>query len=315
MKTLVLGGSGFIGQNLMYLLFKNKYEVVGTYLKTDINRLDSRYKWIRVDLRSHRKIDRIFNDYDLIINCAAVTSGAKVINENPLLHLYDNLLINTNIACGLSLTKNKRFIFISSSVVYPDSSRSMSEKHAKGEFSQVYEAVGSMKYYSENVFRLTAEKSIDKNINVFIIRPSNLYGPMDKFGDGVSKVIPSLIKRMINTESVVKIWGDGKQVRDFLYIDDFVGAILLLIKKTKFNHTYYEYNISNGEYITIKNLAKEIREIVNKDLRLIYLKDMPKTIDVRKISSKKFQSEFEWKAKTSIKIGLTKTIKWYKENS
>ncbi len=315
MKILVLGGSGFIGQNLMNLLFKNKYEVVGTYLKTDINRLDRRYKWIKVDLRSHRKIDRIFNDYDLIINCAAITSGAKVINENPLLHLYDNLLINTNIACGLSQTKNKTFIFISSSVVYPDSSRSMSEKHAKGEFSLVYEAVGSMKYYSENVFRLTAEKSVDKNINVLIIRPSNLYGPMDKFGDGVSKVIPSLIKRMINTESVVKIWGDGKQVRDFLYIDDFVRAILLLIKKEKINHIYNEYNISNGEYITIKNLAKEIRGIVNKDLRLIYLKDMPKTIDVRKISSKKFQSEFKWKAKTSIKIGLTKTIKWYKGNN
>ena len=315
MKILVLGGSGFIGQNLMNLLNKKNYEVVGTYLKADLNSLDTRFKWIKLDLRSSKKIDKIVDNFDLIINCAAVTSGAKVINQNPLVHLYDNLLINTNIASALSRTNNKKFIFISSSVVYPDSSRTMRENDVNGEFSKIYEAVGTMKFYSENIFRLTAEKSKDKNIKVLILRPSNLYGPMDKFGEGVSKVIPSLIKRMIDAKGFVDIWGDGKQVRDFLYINDFIEAIFLIIKNSNYKENYYEYNISNGKYITINNLAILIKSLVNNNLRLRYLKEMPKTIDKRKTSSRKFQSEFKWMAKTDLKIGLTKTIEWYRKNS
>jgi GDP-L-fucose synthase len=315
MKIIVLGGSGFIGQNLMNLLIKKNYQVVGTYLKSDLNSLDPRFKWIKIDLRSYKKIDKIVDNFDLIINCAAVTSGAKVINQNPLVHLYDNLLINTNIASALSRTNNKKFIFISSSVVYPNSSRTMKEEDVNGEFSKIYEAVGSMKLYSENIFRLTAEKSKNKNIKVLILRPSNLYGPMDKFGEGVSKVIPSLIKRMIDAKGFVDIWGDGKQVRDFLYINDFIEAILLIIKNSSYKENYYEYNISNGKCITINNLALLIKRLVNNNLRLRYLKEMPKTIDKRKISSRKFHSEFKWMARTDLKIGLTKTIEWYRKNS
>lgn len=146
-----------------------------------------------------------------------------------------------------------------------------------------------------------------------IIRPSNIYGPIDDFEPATSHVIPALIKRVVERVSPLSVWGDGNDIKDFIYIDDFIEGLLLALVKTK---TYEIYNIASGKEYRLKDILKLIIEIDNyHNAQIIYDLKKPTMIPVRRISIEKAKRELKLRNKINITEGLKRTIDWYKNQN
>ena len=145
--------------------------------------------------------------------------------------------------------------------------------------------------------------------------PTNLYGPGDNFSEKDSHVIPGLIYRMhhakLNNEASFNIWGSGKPLREFLYVDDLSKAIEFLISN-EINDDLI--NIGSGKEISIYDLSKLIKEIIGYDGKLVFDESMPdgnprKLIDSRKIN------DLGWSPQVELDEGLKLSYNWFLENS
>ena len=149
---------------------------------------------------------------------------------------------------------------------------------------------------------------------VINLMPTNLYGPRDNFSDLNSHVIPGLIQRIHNAKieknKNVEIWGSGKPLREFLYVNDLADAIKFIINNNVRDELI---NIGSGEEITIKDLANLICEVIGYNGSLLFDSSMPDGNPRKLLDSSKINS-LGWKAKTKLKNGLEKTYKWYVEN-
>jgi GDP-L-fucose synthase len=169
-----------------------------------------------------------------------------------------------------------------------------------------------MKRFTEIVCDIYSSK-IKNPMNSVILRPGNLYGPYDKFDDEKSKVVPALIKRVVKKENPLKVWGDGNDLKDFLYIDDFCEAVIKVIE-TECNNEIF--NIASGEGITIKEILSHIINIENShDLKIEFDLSKPTMIPKRLIDISKAKKILGFEPKIKFSEGIKKTIFWYKENS
>ncbi len=303
-KILVVGGSGFIGINLINKLNKKKNKLLTTYFKKKIKKI--RYvTYLRGDLRKYNFCDKITKKIDTLYMCAAVSSGARIIEENPMTHVDDNIIMNMNILKAASKNGVKKFIFISSNVVYPVSKKNMTENDINYDLFHKYFNVGWMKIFSEKLCEM-----YKSHMTIIIVRPSNLYGPYDKFDKYKSKVIPSLIRKF-EKDKIIEVWGNGKDHKDFLYIEDFVDGLILITKKI---NDFSIINISSGKSISLNKIINFFIKFYKKNkCDVKYNELMPSMIPFRKISNKKFLRLSTFKFKTTIQSGLIKTIKWYRK--
>ena len=149
-------------------------------------------------------------------------------------------------------------------------------------------------------------------MKTIIIRPGNLYGPFDKFDPEKSKVIPSLIRKVVEKQNPLKVWGDGKDLKDFLYISDFID---ILEKITLHYNDTNVFNIASGTGITIREILSKIIELEKaSDLKIEYDESMPTMIPKRLINIDKAKKILKFEPKVSIGIGLAQTIDWFKKN-
>ncbi len=313
-KILITGGNGFIGYNLINFLSKKKKYQISTSLYKNRDRNKILKKKIRIykgDLKKKKNCLKITKNIDTVVMCAANSAGAKVMREKPMEHFNPNIFMNLNMLEAAYENKVKKFIFISSNAIYPTTNKSVNENDVNNNFFEGYYIAAWMKRISEiacNIYSLR----LNKKMTTIIVRPGNLYGPFDKFDPKKSKVIPSLIRKIIYNNKKLDVWGDGMDLKDFLYIDDFNFAIEEIIKKV---NTHEIFNVASGHSISIKYIIYSILKILRiKNCKLNFQKDKPSMIPIRRISINKIKKTLKWKPKTSFEDGLKKTINWYKAN-
>ena len=150
------------------------------------------------------------------------------------------------------------------------------------------------------------------DMQTIIVRPGNLYGPNDKFDPEKSKVIPSLIRKVVERQNPIHVWGDGKDLKDFLYIDDFTNALIRIINNV---NNYEVLNIASGKGVTIREILSMILKIEKaENLEINYDLSMPTMIPKRLINIEKAKKLINFNPETSLEEGLKKTINWYKSN-
>tara|TARA_B100001059_G_C17837617_1_gene589338 strand:- start:2847 stop:3779 length:933 start_codon:yes stop_codon:yes gene_type:complete len=304
-KILIIGGSGFVGSNIIKKINHNKYIVYATSFRSK-KKHDGNVKFFRGNLLNSKFCDRITKSMDIVVMCAAVSTGAKDIENNPMRHVDNNVIMNLNILKVCKKNKVKKFIFLSSNTVYPEGKKSMVETDLNYKMFHKYFNVGWMKIFSEKLCEM-----YKNDMKIIIVRPANLYGPFDKFDPEKSKVIPSLIRKFENRK-IVEVWGDGKDVKDFLYIEDFVDGLIKLINKI---NRFEIFNISSSKPTSLKKIIFILQKIYSyKKVKISFNKKKPSMIPYRKISNKKFKSISKHKFKFSIEAGLNKTVEWYKKN-
>ena len=309
-NVLVAGGAGFVGTNLIKRLLLLGADVTATLYEKPPSIESNDIKYVQCDLRIPEDCKKVCENIDYIFMCAANTSGAKVMATTPLVHLTPNILMNVNMLEAAYEANVEKFLFMSSNTVYPLTDYSVKEDDVTNEFYQSYHIVAWMKRFTEIICDMYASR-IKKPMKTIVVRPGNLYGPHDKFDKEKSKVIPALIRRAVEKQNPFVVWGDGMDLKDFLYIDDYIDGMLLAMEKMD---EFQPINIANGETVTIRDVLKEILNSADyKDAPIEYDSSKPTMIPKRMIDISLANKILVWKPKVSLKEGINKTVEWYKE--
>ncbi len=226
---------------------------------------------------------------------------------NPLAHVTPNVLMNTQLMEAAYQAGVKKYLFISSSAAYPptDDRPVREEEMFEGDPYDVYYAVGWMKRYAEVLCKVYAQK-IKKTMPTVVVRPSNMYGPYDKYDFAISHVTAALVRRVVDRQQPMEIWGTGEDVRDLLYIDDFIEGSLLAFEKTQ---DYLAVNIAYGTGYSVKNVLNTLLELDGySDADVRFDPTKPSTIPIRLVDTQLAENLLGFKAKTSLSEGLKKPL-------
>lgn len=303
MKVLVLGSNGLVGSSLVRT-FKNSthYSDVISSTRKDLN------LFIAEDVKEYIKL----NQPDIIVNAAAKVGGILANNTYRADFILENLKINTNLLEALIPFENIKLINLGSSCIYP--------LNAKNPIKESYIMTGELEktnspYAMAKLTAIELGKSISYQYGhkVINLMPTNLYGPNDNFSDKESHVIPGLMSRMhnskVNNKSQFEVWGTGKPLREFLYVDDLANAISFIIEN-EINDDLL--NIGSNEEISIKELVQNLIEVVDYKGELSFNTDYPDGNPRKLLDSSKIFS-YGWKPNISINDGLFQTYEWYKK--
>jgi len=308
-NILIAGGSGFIGTNLCKKLSGLGLNIQSTFLRKPPNQKLPNVNYIKADFTNYQDCIMATNNMDYVFMLAANTSGAAVIEKTPLVHLTPNVIMNSQILSAAYENNVSKFCFISSNTVYPVTDFPVKENDVNYEFFSKYFIVGWMKLFSEKMSQMYS-KHISNPMKTLVIRPGNLYGPYDKFTWKESKVIAALIRKSIERQNPLQVWGDGNDLKDFLYIDDFIDGLLKAFEKFD---DFETVNIASSQPVTINEVLKLIlQEDDNLLTKIDYDKSMPTMLPKRLINTDKIRNKCDWQPKISLREGLKITLNWYR---
>ncbi|MBI65415.1 MAG: dTDP-glucose 4,6-dehydratase [Candidatus Marinimicrobia bacterium] len=328
MKILVFGGSGFIGSNFINYCFKNdNYIILNvdslTYASSNNSILkNDNYNFIKGDICNQYLINKIIIDFkpDFIINFAAESHVDRSI-DNPIKFIETNVLGVANLlneslnyyrTLELSQKNKFKFLHISTDEVY--GSLSFNEN----KFSETTPYNPSSPYSASKASSDHLVRAWNKtyNLPVLITNCSNNYGPF-QFPE---KLIPLMIIKCFH-EQKLPIYGDGKNIRDWIYVEDHCSAILKVLKKGKVGETY---NIGSNCEKSNLDIVNEICLIMDKfkprkngtkyKELVTFVKDRPGH-DLRyAIDSSKIKEHVNWESSISFEEGIVETVQWYIDN-
>ncbi len=307
--VLVTGGAGFVGANLILRLLDLGAHVRATLHDKGPVIQDERVKYIRCDLLKPEDARNACAGISYVFLCAAVTSGAAVIQKTPLAHLTPNLIMNAQMLEAAYAAGVAKVLFISSNTVYPLTDDAVKEEDADFNYYEKYFIVGWMKRFSEIICEMYSTK-IKKPMDTLVVRPANIYGPWDDFEWETSHVLPALIRKVVERQDPIPVWGDGRDIKDFIYIDDFIDGMLLAMEKIQ---GFDVINIASGRSYVLRDLLGIITALDGyKTAVVAYDASRPTMIPKRMIDPTKAARMLGFEAKISIETGLKKTIQWYR---
>jgi len=314
LKILITGGSGLVGQNLTNRLHKEGYKNIRVNLhKRGVRTSIEGVEYVHFDLKTYQGCLDATKDIDVVYHAAASTSNAVDTVVDPLAHVTPNVAMNNFLIDASWRNKVKHYIFLSSNTVYPPKGDTpvVETDFLFDEPYPVYFPVGWMKRYAEVQCELYA-KYLPEKMKCTIIRPANLFGPHDKYDFDKCHVTPATIRKVADQMNPIPVWGDGTELRDLLYIEDFVQALQIVMENE--TEIFQIYNIGCNEVYSVLDVLDKMKKIANYDAPIEFIKGKPSMIPTRKIDSNKIYDKLGWKATTSLEEGLKLAYEWYSEH-
>ena len=306
MKVLVLGSNGLVGNSIVKIFTNDPHvkEVVGS------NRNDT-------DLFNFKETQALIESTkpNIIINAAAKVGGIKANNEMRVDFILENLKININFLEACIPYPEIKIINLGSSCIYPLQTPNpiKEESFMSGKLESTNSPYAMAKLTAVEMGR---SLNIQYGHKVLNLMPTNLYGPNDRFTENESHVIPGLILKMHNAklskQDYFEVWGTGKPLREFMFVDDLSKAILFLIK-----NEYSEkdlINIGTGHEISIYELAEKVKNVVEYKGELKFDNSKPDGIP-RKLLDSSLISNLGWIPETNLSEGLKITYDWFTKNN
>jgi GDP-L-fucose synthase len=268
-----------------------------------------------LDLRNQQAVDEFYSleKPEVVIDAAAKVGGILANNDFPYQFLMENMQIQNNLIDGAFKSGIEKFIFLGSSCIYP--------KFAPQPLKEEYLLTDSLEptnewYAIAKITGVKACQSIRKQFDkdYISLMPTNLYGYNDNFDLKSSHVLPAMIRKFHeakeNNHSTVSLWGSGKPMREFLFVDDLAQAVIFALENKLSSHLY---NVGSGKDVTIKELAETIQNIVGHKGDIRWDSSKPdgtprKLMDVSKMKS------IGWEYSTELDSGIQKTYNWFLDN-
>lgn len=312
-KVLVTGAAGFIGSELVPLLLSKGFKVLGVDdlskgRRESLPEENDNFTFALADLRDRPTALAVIRDCDWAFHLASQAYGVAYCGKSHFETFILNSQINANLVEAVVKNDVPGLLAVSSSCVYSDETPDgVAEVLGfQGEPERANWGYGWAKRMLE-VAALSAVK--DGKGEAVVVRPVNVYGPnYDWFGE-YSHVIPSLVKRILDGENPLVIWGDGTQARSFMHVKDTARALLDISLHAP-NGTVV--NLGDEHATSIDELVKMLRDIFRKDLRVQYDLSKPTGRKVKSVSSQLLREILpEFKPTISLTDGLKEMENWY----
>ncbi len=310
-RILVLGAGGFIGSHLVRRLKQLGHFVIGIDLKYPEFSASPADEFIQGDLRDPKVCAKyITEEIDEIYQLAADMGGAGYLfsGENDFNVMHNSALINLNVAHYAIQAKIERLFFSSSACIYPRFNQT-DPNNPNCEEGSAYPADPDSEYGWEKIFseRLYQAALRNYNLNMRMARFHNVYGPEGAWNSGKEKAPAALCRKvfMANQHDSIEIWGDGTQTRSFLYIDDCIEGILMLME----SNCAEVLNIGSEEMVTINRLAEMVVAQSGKSISLKHI-DGPIGVMGRNSENTLVTKSIGWIPKISLSEGMQKTYSW-----
>lgn len=304
-KIAVLGGGGFIGTHLIRYLKKKGYWVRGADLKSPKWSRSPADEFIITDLRRFDCCLIATNGIDEVYNLAADMGGMGFITSHNRQILNNNSLINIY-TIEASLANNvKKYFFSSSACVYPMFLQDKVDSPPLKELD-VFPALPQKGYgWEKLIHEIRCHYYQQYGLQTRIARFHNTYGPEGEYQGGREKAPAALCRKAILADKELEVWGDGKQTRSFMYIDDCVEGIYRLMQ----SDWHEPLNIGSDEMISINDLAKMVIKISGKKLKIKYVEG-PQGVRGRNSDNSLCKKVLKWQPKIPVKVGIKKTYRW-----
>jgi len=330
-RIYVAGHTGLVGSAIIRNLKEKGYENVFTertwssYLEKQPKLFPEENSRVH-DLREKDLACYIINNIrpDVVFNCAAKVGGILANNNAQAEFLYDNLMISANIIHAAHKYGVKKLLNLGSVCMYPREAPTpiKEESICNGLFEPTNEGYAVAKVTAAKMCQMY-NKQYDTQYYTLV--PCNLYGPNDNFDPQSSHVLPALIRKFhrakLSNADVVSLWGSGKAVREFLYVDDLADIAVRLMEVPMLkNYTWARgtrciYNIGGSIKLSIHNLAQTIAEVIGYKGLMTYDNIKPDGAPLRELDDSRLFSIIERPAKmTQIREGIRKTYQWALEN-
>jgi GDP-L-fucose synthase len=296
-RILVTGGGGFLGSHLVERLEADGHDVVVA-------------RRAQYDLTSMDDARRMFDDAsaELVYHLAAEVGGIGANRANPGRYWYANLMMGAHVLEQARLHSTPKVVVVGTVCAYP--------KFAPVPFSED----GLWDGYPEetNAPYGVAKKAIlvgaqayreQYGLDAIFLLPTNLYGPRDNFDLETSHVIPALIRKMVESDDEVVLWGDGSPTREFLYVDDCVEGLVLAAER-------YDgpdpVNLGAGREISIRELAELIADVTGYRGRITWDTEKPNGQPRRSVDASRARELFGFEAQMPLREGIERTVAWYR---
>lgn len=313
-KVLVTGGTGFIGSHVVERLLDLGAQVSVLYRHTDgkiknIAYLRDRVNFIKGDCTNPDDAYIACKKQEIVLNLAARVGSITYNMTHQGTMMRDNLLIATAMLDAALKARVDRFLVVSAACIYPRNCK-IPTPETEGFVSEPEPTNGGYGWAKRMSELLGKYYQEEFGMKIGIVRPYNCYGPRDNFDPKVSHVIPSLIKKVLDGENPIVVWGSGKQTRAFLYVEDLVEGILLTIERYPVADAI---NLGIDEEVSIKELINKIVKISGVKTSIVFDTTKSDGSPRKNSDNRKAFGKIGFKAKIKLDEGLKKTIFWYRE--
>lgn len=268
-----------------------------------------------LDLTNQNEVRKFFEEErpEYVFLAAAKVGGIHANNTYPADFIYENLMIQNNVIKAAHDFEVKKLLFLGSTCIYPKMApQPIKEDYLlTGALEETNEAYAVAKIAGLEMCKFFKRQYGDNFISCM---PTNLYGPNDNFDLKNSHVLPALIRKFheakVNNSEVVEVWGTGKPLREFLYVDDMADACVFLME----NYDGEQHvNIGTGVEVSIRELAETVKEVVGFAGELVFNTDMPDGTP-RKLTTVDKLNGLGWRHKVDLNNGITMAYEWFLEN-
>ena len=302
--VLVIGATGFIGRSIVPMLSSIFDKVYTISRRESCFDASLKINHHRCSLDNVVILKKILKKCNVVIHLASETNPGTSILQ-PYLEATNNLLPSLRFLECLQEFPHVILVYVSTGgAIYGDV-----------DMAKVPESIplSPLSYYG------AGKAALEKFIGAFsrqagnttiILRPSNIYGPGQYYRKGFG-IIPTIFEKILKKEDL-HVWGDGKIIRDYLYIDDFVSFFKILIKNIFFEKSINIYNVGSSAGLSLNDLILIIENKTKNKLNVVYQRN--RKIDVKSIvlDCSLAINKFVWRANTSIEKGIEKTWDWYR---
>ncbi len=306
-KVLVTGGTGLVGMALVDQLLKKGAQVrvvsldASDFLSPDV-------EYLKLDLTQRENCLKVCNGMNYTFQLACVKGGVGLGESRAVNFLEGNALVNLLMLKAAHESDVEKYMYSSSIAVYPDA-----EIFREDEVWQT-PPHPSNKYASwgKRFGELQCEAYLEQyGYKTSIVRPANIYGAFDNFDPASAMVIPALIQRICTGEDPLVVWGDGGQVRDFLYVKDCAHGMLLALEN------YYEcdpLNLGSGIPTSIRQIVETLLKYTPQKPKVVWDTSRPTGNQVRLMDMSKTRKKLNFKPEYSLDQGIRETVEWYLAN-
>jgi len=309
-NILVAGGTGLVGIQLVKLLNSLGSHVYVASLDKNSFKKNEVKKFFNLDLKNIDNCLKITRNVDIVFNLLGVTGTPQTNIKRPATFMMSNLYCAINLLYAAQKNNVKRYLYTSTYGVYNHSSVMKEDSVWKTFPSENDKYAGWAKRMGE--LQVEAYRNEFKFKSLHIVRPANIYGPNMNFNPKSSMVIGSLKKKIFRKKKKIEVWGNGENIRDFIYSKDVAQFMINVMKK----NIQKPINIGSGKGVKIKEIIDillQSKQLKNKP-QIIYNVKMPsgdkkRVLDISLAKKLKLTDNF-----TPLKIGLENTISWYLQN-